>query len=69
AVAASDGGALVVVGEDGAPADAARAPALADAAAHALAAQRRGEEGRASEALAPDVRERLEALGYVEGDD
>ncbi|HEX2486354.1 MAG TPA: sulfatase, partial [Myxococcota bacterium] len=46
AVAASDGGALVVVGEDGAPADAARAPALADAAAHALAAQRRGEEGR-----------------------
>jgi arylsulfatase A-like enzyme len=71
AAAASDGRALLVVGEDGAPAGEAGAapPGLAQAAAQALAAQRRGEEARAPSSLAPDVRERLEALGYVEGDD
>lgn len=68
AVAASDGLTLVVVGEDGVPAGAG-SPALASAAEEALAAQRSREEGRAPSALAPDVRERLEALGYVEDDD
>jgi len=67
AVAASDGLVLFVVGEDGAPADgAARAPELARAASQALAAQRAGESARAPTQLAPEVRERLEALGYVE---
>lgn len=71
AVAASDGRSLVVVGEDGAPADAG-APAgeaLTHAAAQALAAQREGEGERAPRELDAGVREQLEALGYVEGDD
>ena len=71
AVAASDGRTLVVVGEDGsaAPGVGTAAPALAEAAAGAAAAERAGEAARAPSKLAPDVRKRLEALGYVEGDD
>jgi arylsulfatase A-like enzyme len=70
AVAASDGAALLVVGEDGGAADgAARSAALAEAAKLALAAQAAGEKAGPATKVAPDTRRKLEALGYVEGDE
>jgi len=65
AVAASDGSALLLVGEDGKPADPKAKPpeALAVAAADALAAQRAGEKARVPPAVGSGPAKRSGAPG------
>ena len=66
-VAVSDGEHLVVLGEDGAVAEGADAPApLVAAGQAALAAQQTARAGRVSEELDDETRARLRALGYLE---